>query len=131
MIGIPYVDNIENDNPMYVLEVDDPADFDLTGFLDFCRQEIPHYALPGFVRLLEELPRTDTRKVKKTALLGEFIERTPSSDSGGQDLLYRVGPDGPNLFSRQDYLAEMAKCIDPAVRSRFIAVTKRNDIFRS
>lgn len=131
VIGIPYVDNIENDNPMYVLEVDDPADFDLAGFLDFCRQEIPHYALPGFVRLLEELPRTDTRKVKKAALLKEFIERTLSSDSSGQDLLYRVGPDGPSLFRRQDYLAEMARCIDPAVRSRFIAVTKRNDIFKS
>ncbi|MBW1714149.1 MAG: AMP-binding protein [Deltaproteobacteria bacterium] len=118
VIGIPYVDSTENDNPIYVLE-----------FLAFCQKEIPSYALPGFVRLITELPRTDTHKIKKTALVHDFIERTPEKDADRQDLLYVIDQAGIREFKTGDYRAEMAKCTDPAVRARFQAVTKRQDIF--
>ncbi len=129
VIGIPFVDSTENDNPIYVLEMEDPIGFDLAKFYSYCREEIPQYALPGFIRLIPELPRTDTRKVRKPALMYDFIERTPEKDADERDRLYVVGPGGVKAFETPDYQREMAKCNDVAVRARFMAATKRQDIF--
>ena len=129
VIGIPFVDSTENDNPVYVLEVDDPKGFDLAKFHVYCQKEIPQYALPGFIRLIPELPRTDTRKVKKSALMHDFIERTPEKDADERDVLYMIVPGEIKEFKTKDYQREMAKCNDPAIRARFLAVTKREDIF--
>ncbi len=129
VIGIPFVDSTENDNPIYVLEIEDPQGFDVTKFHAYCKAELPQYALPGFIRLIRELPRTDTHKIKKSALIYDFIERTPGKDADGEDLLYVIGQGGIKEFKTEDYQREMAKCLDPAVRARFLAVTKRQDIF--
>lgn len=129
VIGIPFVDSTENDNPIYVLEVDDPEGFDVTGFHAYCEKEIPHYALPGFIRLIPDLPRTDTHKIRKPGLMHDFIERTSEKDADKQDVLYAIGPDGIKEFKTDDYQREIAKCTDPAVRARFQAVTRRQDIF--
>ena len=129
MIGIPFVDGIENDNPMYVLEVDEPQEFPVDRFYAYCQEEIPSYALPGFIRCIPELPRTDTHKIKKPALLYDFIERTGEKDADDRDVLWRVGPDGIKEFKTGDYRREMARCKDPAVRARFLAITRRDDLF--
>jgi fatty-acyl-CoA synthase len=129
VIGIPFVDSTENDNPVYVLEVEDPKGFDLDEFHRYCQTEIPFYALPGFIRLMAELPRTDTHKVKKSALMSEFIERTPEKDGDERDVIYMVGPDGIEVFRTGDFQREMARCHDPAVRARFLAATRRHDLF--
>jgi fatty-acyl-CoA synthase len=129
VIGIPYVDSTENDNPLYVLEVEHPARFDLGAFYTSCQGEIPHYALPGYIRLLRELPRTDTHKVKKSGLLFDFIERNAQKDADEHDVLVRVAASGLKEFRTEDFQNEMAHCIDPAVRARFTAVTRRKDIF--
>ena len=129
VIGIPFVNSTENDNPIYVLEVEDPSGFDLNKFHAYCQKEIPQYALPGFIRLIPELPRTDTRKVRKPALMYDFIERTPEKDADKQDLLYVIVQGKIKAFNTQEYQREMAKCTDPAVRARFQAVTRRQDIF--
>ncbi len=47
VIGIPFVDSTENDNPIYVLELEDPKGFDLDEFYGYCQKEIPSYALAG------------------------------------------------------------------------------------
>jgi len=112
-----------------VLEVEDPSGFDLNKFYVYCQKEIPSYALPGFIRLIPELPRTDTRKVRKPALMYDFIERTPKKDADEQDLLYVIVQGKIKAFNTQEYQREMAKCTDPAVRARFQAVTRRQDIF--
>jgi hypothetical protein len=129
VIGIPFVDSTENDNPIYVLEVQNPHNFDLDGFYAFCRKEIPGYAQPGFIRLTRELPRTATHKIMKTTLMYDFIERTPEKDADVNDLIYRIGPDGIKEFKTGDYRNEMARCTDPAVRARFAAATRRQNLF--
>ncbi len=58
-----------------------------------------------------------------------FIERTPEKDADERDRLYVVGPGGVKAFETPDYQREMAKCNDVAVRARFMAATKRQDIF--
>ncbi|MCP4579627.1 MAG: AMP-binding protein [Deltaproteobacteria bacterium] len=129
VIGIPHVDSTENDNPIYVVEVEDPPRFDVPGLNRFCGRKIPPYALPGYIRVLCELPKTDTQKVRKPVLLHEFIERTPLTDKNENDLIYSVRKDGLKKFTAQDYEREMALCTDPMVRSRFAAVTRRQDLF--
>jgi len=129
VIGIPFVDSTENDNPIYVLELKDPGRFDPVEFYRYCQKEIPSYALPGFIRLIPELPRTDTLKVKKSALMNEFIERTPEKDADERDVIFMIAPDGIEPFRTSDFQREMAKCNDPSVRARFLAVTRRYDLF--
>jgi hypothetical protein len=109
--------------------VQSPRDFDLEGFYAFCRKEIPSYAQPGFIRLIRELPRTATHKIIKTSLMHDFIERIPEKDAEPDDLVYRIDPDGIKGFKTADYRNEMARCTDPAVRARFAAATRRQDLF--
>lgn len=130
VIGIPRVDSTENDNPVYVLEVADPAAFDIRRFHDYCLRAVPAHALPGYVRLIRDLPRTDTHKIKKSVLMRDFIERTPATDSDESDRLYEIGKDGIREFLTEDFRAEMDRCVDPLIRARFIAATRRGDIFR-
>jgi fatty-acyl-CoA synthase len=130
VIGIPYVDSTENDNPIFVIETGDPGTFDVTGLLEFCRRELPAYAQPGFLRLVTELPRTSTHKLKKAVLVQEFIERTGKTDESREDVVYRVTDTKPELFTSRQYRELMNSCRDPAVRARFTAVTKRTDLFQ-
>jgi hypothetical protein len=130
VIGIPHFDSTENDNPIYIVEVERPAQFDVAGFYGFCRDNIPPYALPGFIRLVAELPKTDTQKVRKPVLINEFIERTPARDADENDIIYSVTQGVLQKFTTEDYRREMGTCIDPTVRSRFVAVTKRDDLFK-
>jgi fatty-acyl-CoA synthase len=129
VIGIPYVDSTENDNPVYVIEATAPAGFDLQGFYDYCVRSVPPHALPGYIRLVSELPRTDTHKIRKSALAKEFIERTPARDADENDTMYMVKGDGIHEFRTSDFHAEMARCVDPVIRARFVAATRRQDIF--
>jgi fatty-acyl-CoA synthase len=129
VIGIPFVDSTENDNPIYVLEVQNPRNFNLDEFYAFCIKEIPGYAQPGFIRLIRELPRTATHKIRKPILMHDFIERNPEKDADQNDLIYRIDPDGIKEFKTGDYRSELARCTDPAVRARFAAATRRQNLF--
>jgi len=130
VIGIPHVDSTENDNPIYIVEVEDPPRFDVSGLYGFCRRKAPPYALPGYIRVVAELPKTDTQKVRKPVLLYEFIERTPVTDANENDLIYSVKGDVLQEFTTREYRREMDRCTDPMVRSRFAAVTRRQDLFQ-
>ena len=130
VIGIPHVDSTENDNPIYIVEVEDPPRFDVSGLYGFCRRKVPPYALPGYIRVVGGLPKTDTRKVRKPVLLHEFIARTPATDADENDLIYAVKRGVLQEFTTMGYRREMDKCTDPMVRSRFTAVTKRQDLFK-
>ena len=130
VIGIPHVDSTENDNPIYVVEVEDPPRFDVAALYAFCNRNIPSYALPGYIRVVAELPRTDTRKIRKPVLLHEFIERNSEKDADACDILYTVKGGALQEFTARDFEQEMGRCTDPMVRSRFAAVTRRQDLFR-
>jgi acyl-CoA synthetase (AMP-forming)/AMP-acid ligase II len=129
VIGIPHVDSTENDNPVYIVEVKDPQGFDASGLYGFCRRNVPPYALPGYIRVLNGLPKTDTQKVLKPVLLHEFIERTPVTDANENDHIYAVKQGALQEFTTMEYRQEMDRCTDPMVRSRFAAVTRRQDLF--
>ncbi len=129
VIGIPYTDSTENDNPVFVLETPEPEAFDAKKFYRYCRDSLPAYALPGYLRLLPRLPRTDTHKMKKSVLAMEFIERTPERDGDPQDVIYRVASDGVTEFTTTHFKDMLEEITDPAVRARFRAITKRQDIF--
>ena len=129
VIGIPFVDSTEYNNRIYVLEVHNPCNLDLDGFIAFCRIEIPGYAQPGFIRLIRELPRTATHKIIKTRLMYDFIERTSERDDDSNDLIYRIDADGLKEFKTADYRNEMARCTDPAVRAWFAIATRRQNLF--
>lgn len=129
VIGIPYVDSTENDNPVYVLEVADPQGFDVSEFYGYCTGAIPSYALPGYIRMVSELPRTDTHKIKKSVLMHDFIERTPARDAEEGDRVVAVTREGLKPFRTAEFKAEMARCVDPVIRARFVAATRRQDLF--
>ena len=130
IIGAPQFDSTENDLPVYILEVDEPSGFDLTGFMEFCRTEVPHFAQPAYIRLVKSLPMTDTQKIRKPVLLAQFIERTPALDADPDDLIYDLTGQTPRSFTTAEYQAALAGCVDPDVRARFQAVTRRDDLFR-
>jgi fatty-acyl-CoA synthase len=129
VVGVPFVDSNENDNPLYVLETTQPAYFDIKTFYGYCNKELPAYALPGFVRLIPELPMTETRKIKKVLLLHDFVERTPEKDRDKNDIIYVVEPGGIREFRTADYKDFMSCCVNPTVQNRFAAVTRRMDLF--
>lgn len=129
VIGIPHWNSTENDIPVFVIEAENPETFDAEEFYRYCQKVLPAYALPGYLRLLPRLPRTDTHKMKKSALVLEFIERTPERDADPRDVVYRVGPDGLARFTTPNFHDMLDGIVDPAVRARFRAVTRRRDIF--
>lgn len=46
----------------------DPVDL-----LEFLRPRLAHFMLPGYVRILDQLPRTPTQKVEKYLLRAEGV----------------------------------------------------------
>jgi crotonobetaine/carnitine-CoA ligase len=46
----------------------DPADL-----LEFLRSSLPHFMIPRYIRIVEDLPRTTTAKIMKTELRSEGI----------------------------------------------------------
>ena len=127
VIGIPEFNSTENDNPIYVVETKDPSTFDVDSFYQHCQETLPGYVLPGFIRVVQELPKTDTLKVRKAELSQQFIERTPAIDEDQNDRLYAVSG-GVQEFETADYHTAMKKFTDPAVQSRLIAATRRDDL---
>ncbi len=128
IIGVPQARGREDD-PMYILEVERPAAFDPTPFLKYCRENLPHYMQPRFIRIVRSVPLTETMKLKKSVLKAEFYERTPGHDASGDDLVFVVENGRTRRFLHEDYLAELARFTDPTNRDTLQAYTKRADIF--
>lgn len=49
------------------------GDIDFAELTAFCIPRMPHYMVPRYFRLLEELPKTPTNKIKKQALRAEGV----------------------------------------------------------
>ena len=60
---------------------------DHTAFIGFCEQKLPHYAVPRYVEVFEQLPRNQTGRVIK----GELKERGITRGTWDRD---GAGPDG-------------------------------------
>ncbi len=128
IIGVPQSIGKEDD-PMYVLEVENPAEFDLEKFYSFCKEKLPGYMLPRLIRLVKNLPMTDTMKLKKSILKREFYYRTADLDSNSDDIIFEMVQGKPNRFTTEEYKEEIGKFTDPTNQAALKAFTKRPDLF--
>jgi fatty-acyl-CoA synthase len=128
IIGVPQPVGREDD-PMYIIETPEPQAFDPVPFYAFCRENLPHYMLPRFIRLVKSVPMTDTMKLRKSVLKSEFYFRTPESDASVEDIIHVVQDGRPRRFLAADFQAELARFRDPTNRDTLNAYTKRSDLF--
>jgi fatty-acyl-CoA synthase len=128
IIGVPQSKGREDD-PMYIIEVHDPATFGIKTFLSFCIDRLPHYMQPRFIRIVKSVPLTETMKLKKSVLKGEFYHRIPDMDGLDDDIIYLIENKQPRRFCSADYLCEIALFTDATNRDTLQAFTKRSDLF--
>ncbi len=128
IIGVPQAVGREDD-PMYVLQVDNPETFDVDAFYSFCTQHVPRYMLPRFIRVVAYLPMTETMKLKKTKLKWDFYYRSLEFDVDKSDCIYEIVDGKAKQFDTAEYETEIAKFNDPTNRDTLIAFTKRTDLF--
>jgi acyl-CoA synthetase (AMP-forming)/AMP-acid ligase II len=128
IIGVPQAKGREDD-PMYVIETADPGAFEVGPFYAYCRECLPHYMLPRFIRVVRSVPMTDTMKLRKSVLKGEFYFRAQESDKSTHDLIYVIEDGAPRRFLSADFQAELARFTDPTNRDTLQAYTKRTDLF--
>jgi acyl-CoA synthetase (AMP-forming)/AMP-acid ligase II len=128
IIGVPQAIGKEDD-PMYILEVANPPAFPVDNLYAYCKENLPHYMLPRFIRLVQKIPMTDTMKLKKSILKSEFYCRSPESDGNDADIIYEITNAAARRFSSRDYHAEIAKYTDPTNRDTLQTYTKRSDLF--
>jgi fatty-acyl-CoA synthase len=128
IIGVPQPVGREDD-PMYVVETAEPQAFGAAPFYAFCKECLPHYMMPRFIRVVKSVPMTDTMKLRKSVLKGEFYFRSPGSDESADDLIYVIEDGAPRRFLSADFQAELARFTDPTNRDTLQAYTKRADLF--
>ncbi len=79
--GYPPVRNVavvgvkvpEGEEVLAVIEPVDPAAFDPAALVNFLVERVAHYMIPRFVRVVDELPRTGTGKIRKPELRAEGL----------------------------------------------------------
>lgn len=128
IIGVPQSIGKEDD-PMYVLEVNNPIEFDIEKFNSYCKENLPRYMLPRFIRLVKNLPMTETMKLKKSLLKWDFYYRAPELDTNKDDIIYEIIQGKTKEFKTEDYKAAIAKFTDPTNQDTLNAFTKRTDLF--
>lgn len=128
IIGIPQSIGKEDD-PMYVLEVENPVEFDPEKFYAFSKEKFPTYMLPRFIRLVTNIPMTETMKLKKSILKREFYFRAPEMESNREDIIFEMVQGKPERFTAEKYKEEIDKFTDPTNQAALQAFTKRSDLF--
>lgn len=128
IIGVPQSTGREDD-PMYVMEIrkDDP--FDVQDFYAYCRENLPHYMLPRFIRIMEKLPMTETLKLKNALLKKDFFYRNSELDRNPTDRIYETRNHIVSAFQTSQYQMEMAKFVDPTNQDTLKTYTGRSDLF--
>lgn len=74
------------DDVMIAVTPVDGAKIDIPDLLNFLSKQLPHYMVPRYVRVLDDLPKTANGKIQKAALRREGV--TPSTydvDKSGSD----------------------------------------------
>ena len=129
IIGVPQAKGRGGIHPMYIIEVRDPGTFEVGPFLSFCKESLPHYMQPRFIRIVKSVPLTETMKLKKSVLKNEFYFRASDSDGLEDDIIYLIESGHPRRFGAADYLAEIALFTHATNRDTLQAFTKRSDLF--
>jgi len=71
--AIPVRDDIGDEEVMIVVSCDPNVEIDNAALIAHLVKALPHFMVPRFVRVVENLPRTDTGKVQKTGLVAEGV----------------------------------------------------------
>jgi fatty-acyl-CoA synthase len=128
IIGVPQPIGREDD-PMFILEVDNPDGFDIDTFYSYCKANLPHYMMPRFIRLVQTMPMTETMKLKKSVLKHEFYYRSGELDELETDIIYEISDGKARPFTSSEYEKEIARFADPTNQDTLKAFTKRSGIF--
>lgn len=128
IIGVPQPVGREDD-PMFIIEVENPEGFDIDTFYLFCKSKLPHYMMPRFIRLVDSMPMTETMKLKKSVLKNEFYYRSKELDELANDIIYEISDGKARPFTASDYEKEIARFTDPTNQDTLKAFTKRSGIF--
>ncbi|HHO76324.1 MAG TPA: hypothetical protein ENN05_07830 [Deltaproteobacteria bacterium] len=128
IIGVPQPTGREDD-PMFIIEIERPLDFDIHNFYAFCKACLPHYMLPRFIRLVTKMPMTETMKLRKSVLKYEFYYRSGPIDEQSCDIIFEMKNNKPSRFTHKEYEQEIARFSDPTNRDTLKAFTKRSGLF--
>jgi len=71
MVAVP--SEMGEDEIMVVVVPRDEAAFDPAELIDFCRDRIPKFQIPRYVRTVADLPRTPTARIAKHQLRSEGV----------------------------------------------------------
>ena len=74
VLGIPS-DLPSDEEVLAVIQLKEGRTFDFTAFLEFCTPRLPHYAIPRYVRIVDEFPRTPSQRIQKFKLKKEGITK--------------------------------------------------------
>jgi crotonobetaine/carnitine-CoA ligase len=91
VLGVP--SELMEEEVMAVVVIRPGMGVDPEALAEFCEPRLPYFAVPRFVRIVEELPRTKTEKVQKSLL--RSIGITPDTWDGGDRGRRRKPTGGP------------------------------------
>ncbi len=70
---IPVPNEMSEDEVMAVVSPAPGETIDPVDLIEFLRPRVAHFMIPRFIRILDDLPKTPTAKVRKTVLREEGI----------------------------------------------------------
>ena len=80
VIGVPADGQAAEDEVMAVVVLAEGASLDAVEFWAQCERRMPHFAVPRYLRVVDQLPKTPSGKVQKAPLradgTGEALDRT-------------------------------------------------------
>jgi carnitine-CoA ligase len=71
VVGVP--SEFGEDDVMAIVALVPGAEIDLVDLISFLTPRLPHFMVPRYIRLMAELPKTPTQKIKKHVLRSEGI----------------------------------------------------------
>jgi len=128
VIGVPQSSGKEDD-PMFIIQIEDYERFHIDDFYSFCKKNLPHYMLPRFIRIMESLPMTETMKLKKSLLKKDFYYRDELLDENPHDIIYEIQDGRAVEFKTEHYRAELQKFTDPTNRDTLTRFTGNPNLF--
>ena len=73
IIGVP--SELTEEEVLAVIQLKDGRKLDPAELLDFCQQHLPHFAVPRYVRFIDEFPRTPSQRIEKYKLREEGVTK--------------------------------------------------------
>ena len=70
-IGVP--SDLSEEEVMIVVVVQEGGELAPETLLDFCQERLPHFAVPRYVRFVDELPKNHAQRIQKQELRAEGV----------------------------------------------------------